>query len=202
MSQKKCNKCSEWKELLAFGFDKRNKDGLQGICEVCRKAKKQADRRARIGAEIIIAEKWCNKCEVIKPSHDFYKDAGIADGLGTICKDCRDISMSHWRENNREQYNADMRLWRAENKDAAKSTDLMRCYGISLEDYNNMLTAQNGACAICKKPPKGKRPLVVDHCHGSEKVRDLLCYGCNRLIVSLDDHPLHNAIVAYLTKHK
>lgn len=68
--------------------------------------------------------------------------------------------MSHWRENNREQYNADMRLWRAENKDAAKSTDLMLCYGISLEDYNNMLAAQNGVCAI------------------------------------------HDAIVAYLTKHK
>lgn len=47
-----------------------------------------------------------------------------------------------------------------------KDTDrrLRRTYGISLGEYNQMLAEQGGCCAICKKPPTGRR-LHVDHDH-------------------------------------
>jgi hypothetical protein len=40
-----------------------------------------------------------------------------------------------------------------------------------------MFMAQKGLCAICQEPsPDG---LVVDHHHGSDAVRKLLCPTCN-----------------------
>lgn len=55
---------------------------------------------------------------------------------------------------------------------------LLRLYGITLEDYANMLKNQNGVCAICKKRPTDKN-LHVDHDHSNGRVRGLLCYTCN-----------------------
>ena len=59
-----------------------------------------------------------------------------------------------------------------------KSTDkqvnarLLKTYGITLDEYNEMLTDQGGECAICRRPPGTKR-LHVDHDHGVSKVKSL-----------------------------
>src|SRR5215217_5299916 len=53
----------------------------------------------------------------------------------------------------------------------------MRTYGITKEQYINMLEAQDGRCAICKKD-FGTR-IDVDHCHDTGEVRGLLCMLCN-----------------------
>jgi hypothetical protein len=55
-------------------------------------------------------------------------------------------------------------------------------YGITAEQYEGMLASQDGYCAICRQPPKGDRPLAVDHCHRSGRVRALLCVSCNRFL--------------------
>lgn len=66
-----------------------------------------------------------------------------------------------------------------------KAINLFRRYGITQQDYNTMLVAQSGACAICAKAcPTGKR-LAVDHDHLSGKVRGLLCASCNARINTL-----------------
>src|SRR3990172_9284759 len=50
-----------------------------------------------------------------------------------------------------------------ENSDKTRTRELKRRYGITLNKYEEMLTAQNNVCAICNKPcPTGKR-LAVDH---------------------------------------
>ena len=46
-------------------------------------------------------------------------------------------------------------------------------------DYDAMLAAQGGVCAICGNPPKTRR-LHIDHDHKTGKVRGLLCFQCNR----------------------
>lgn len=51
-------------------------------------------------------------------------------------------------------------------------------YNLEPEQYDLMLSNQNGVCAICKKPPIKTR-LCVDHCHKTGKVRKLLCHTCN-----------------------
>lgn len=145
--------------------------------------------------------KRCNKCELTKDINKFYKDKAIvSDGHSTICKDCKNITSGAWKSKNKDRWNAYMRELRATDKQMFKEIDLQRTYGIGLIDYNRMLTEQKNVCKICHEPPKGKRPLVVDHNHKTNEIRGLLCYGCNRLIVGLDDHPLYDAIMDYLGK--
>lgn len=57
-------------------------------------------------------------------------------------------------------------------------------YGITEDQYGAILMKQNGGCAICKQ--QGVR-LEVDHCHGSGKVRGLLCGRCNKGIGLFSD---------------
>lgn len=76
---------------------------------------------------------------------------------------------------------------------------LRNTYGISLEDYDSMLTEQGGVCAICGKQETHAQHkyLSVDHCHETGKVRGLLCHGCNATIGYAKDDParLERAIV-------
>jgi len=69
-------------------------------------------------------------------------------------------------------------------------------YGLSLQDYRAILERQGNACAICKMPAK---PLCVDHCHATGKVRGFLCRNCNLGLGNYNDNPdLHRAGAAYL----
>lgn len=56
---------------------------------------------------------------------------------------------------------------------------LRRKFGITEADYESMLAAQGGACAVCQKLPR-KKALAVDHDHKTKRVRGLLCFNCNR----------------------
>lgn len=42
-----------------------------------------------------------------------------------------------------------------------------------------MLSEQLDSCAICGRPTPGKTSFHIDHDHGSEAVRGLLCFRCN-----------------------
>jgi hypothetical protein len=71
-------------------------------------------------------------------------------------------------------------------------------YGLSLEEYDELLSKQGGVCAICGESPNG-RPLDVDHCHKTEAVRGLLCNNCNLGIGKLaDDVGRIRAALSYL----
>lgn len=92
-------------------------------------------------------------------------------------------------------------------KDAQRHYGLKRFYGMSLEEYQQRLLAQNGVCAICEKPEvaihHGKvRTLSVDHDHETGAVRDLLCSYCNSLLgQAKDDRNVLLAAIKYLDKH-
>jgi hypothetical protein len=61
---------------------------------------------------------------------------------------------------------------------------LKRVYGITPDEYNAILSAQNEACAICKRHfSEFNYRLCVDHDHSSLRIRGLLCVYCNRRIV-------------------
>lgn len=76
--------------------------------------------------------------------------------------------------------------------DCRRAVKYEREYGISFEQYNKMLEAQNGVCAICKQPEtktnRGTvKSLAVDHCHNTGRVRGLLCMECNMLVGRLEE---------------
>lgn len=77
-------------------------------------------------------------------------------------------------------------------------------YGITQSDYDSMLVAQNGRCAIClTDSPTGKwKVFAVDHCHTTGLVRGLLCNECNRGMGLLKDSAeLLRKAADYLDRH-
>lgn len=75
---------------------------------------------------------------------------------------------------------------------------LCKQYGITVEEYDQMVENQNGVCAICEKPCASGRRLAVDHDHVTGKVRGLLCGACNRIIGHLDNKVWRDAALNYL----
>lgn len=49
-------------------------------------------------------------------------------------------------------------------------------YGLTVQQYDEMLAEQKNLCKICKKEPKR---IVIDHNHNTGDVRGLLCVRCN-----------------------
>ncbi len=79
-------------------------------------------------------------------------------------------------------------------------------YGITLDQYNELVQVQGGRCAICNKLPAGtshtSRRLAVDHDHATGTVRGLLCGLCNSTIGMIEDSPgLLDRMRRYLGKH-
>jgi len=92
------------------------------------------------------------------------------------------------------------RMWRKANPDKSKNNELMRSFGITLEEYNVMLKSQENVCKICGNTEPYNSSLAVDHCHSTGKVRGLLCSNCNRGLGFMQDSKvlLANAI-SYLS---
>lgn len=120
----------------------------------------------------------CTVCEKRKPL-DRFKSA-----RGRICVDCQTSGRAAY----------------------AKGVRLFERYGITLEEYDALVEAQGGLCAICGRKPR--YALHVDHDHALERagivgrrnVRGLLCKLCNgRLLPSVrDDVETLNRAIAYL----
>lgn len=99
------------------------------------------------------------------------------------------------------------RKHRAENREHYKNKELVREFGITLEQYQEMLLAQRGVCAICGKPETATRRgrplhLSVDHCHKTKQVRALLCGFCNKGLGKFFDNPdLLRSAATYVVEH-
>ena len=101
------------------------------------------------------------------------------------------------------------REWRHANPEKARSADLKKEFGITLDEYNGMLENQGGVCAICGNPERTRhnnsdriRNLAVDHCHETGKVRGLLCTSCNQGLGNFRDNPDYLAKAISYLLHK
>lgn len=89
--------------------------------------------------------------------------------------------------------------WRENNPRGSRAWQLKYFYGMTLEQWDDMVMAQEGRCAICELPAE----LVVDHCHNSTKVRALLCGTCNSGLGHFKDDPARmRAAAAYIEHHR
>jgi len=86
-----------------------------------------------------------------------------------------------YAERKRAQACAAQKRLREREPERVWSTALKSKYGITAEQYNSMLVAQNYGCRICGRPEHDARSkrLAVDHCAVTGKVRGLLCGNCN-----------------------
>ena len=80
----------------------------------------------------------------------------------------------------KERRKNQQKLYNKFNKKELKSKELLRKYGIDVDDYDRMVESQNNKCKICgTDEPRGIGGWKVDHCHSTGKVRGLLCNNCN-----------------------
>src|ERR1700761_5995556 len=128
---------------------------------------------------MVATERACTKCHVAKPrTREFFASASkMADGLSSWCLECkrqaqRDRAHKIGRVaiNERQRQNRNLRLehYRRTNQDST----LRRLYGIGSEEYEALLEAQDGRCAICGRAETTidrrtaePRRLAVDHDH-------------------------------------
>lgn len=127
--------------------------------------------------------KRCRDCKIEKDSAQFVKNKVCKDGIDTLCKECNRKRVKQWRKSNPDK----RKLQRKREARCTKNKDLKRLYGITIEQYEEMLEAQGHVCAICKNPEVFDRLLSVDHCHTTGKIRGLLCCRCNSGIGWLQD---------------
>ncbi len=98
---------------------------------------------------------------------------------------------------------------------ASRKHNLKHRYGITEEQYDQMLLEQKHSCKICgQRPDKARqvadkhqtqpdkhqtepdkwrtqpdKPLYVDHCHQTKTIRGLLCHKCNIALGHMNDNP-------------
>jgi len=84
-------------------------------------------------------------------------------------------------------------------------------YGITQEDYDAILEAQGGTCALCRRPPRDDKNLHVDHEHvfGWDRmppeerrryVRGLVDYNCNKFKIGRTTLQGAKAVYDYLRR--
>lgn len=112
--------------------------------------------------------KRCPICEELKERSEFYKWKSRQDGLTAYCKFCFNKKNKGWMKENPDKLPT---------LDEKRNSHRKRKFGLSKEEYDQMLIDQNNQCAICKR--KIGREAAVDHCHTTNKIRGLLCRSCN-----------------------
>ena len=82
----------------------------------------------------------------------------------------------------------------------AKANRKLTCdrYGITIDEYKKLFSVP--FCRICGNKRTEKHRLHIDHCHETDKIRGILCKGCNQGLGKFKDNPeLLKKAVAYLT---
>ena len=131
--------------------------------------------------------KQCTKCGEEKPISHYTQSQ-----TNKWCRRCRNEYATNWRVRNLERTQEISRdsAWRAN----------LKKYGLTEDQYYQMLEDQDGVCLICGKAPDldstRNTRLCVDHDHTTGKVRGLLCNTCNRVLGMVKDNTttLHSMI--------
>jgi hypothetical protein len=113
--------------------------------------------------------KRCSRCKTDKSLDDFHTKQ-------SYCKLCMKDYAKEWRKT----------YYRGPRRSEAQQSRL-RQYGLTQEQYDELLVESCGRCAICTVA--FTETPHIDHCHATGKVRGLLCRRCNRAIGLFKDDP-------------
>jgi hypothetical protein len=196
---KECGNCKLVKNISEFYRQKASKDGYKKYCKECSdKASVVRRENNRSNRKPIPKTGLCKKCKKIKNGTEFGLSVFTTTGINSTCKECDCLSI---------------KAWQRENPKKVIESRHRSVYGLSPEQFDAILKAQGGGCAICKFiPGPDDRALDIDHRHvdgwkempPEERrlyVRGMLCDRCNVGLGLFDDkvETLHEAI-SYLKK--
>lgn len=136
----------------------------------------------------------CSTCKIEKDISEFHNTKKLKSGYSVRCKICANKATKDTYHKNDGKIKS--RIYRTNNPDAGRDARFKYKYGISLEEYNDLLSKQDNKCAICKVDSED-RHLDVDHSHDTGKIRGLLCRMCNVALGHMKDSVeiIQNAIV-------
>jgi recombination endonuclease VII len=156
--------------------------------------------------------KRCNGCSQDKPEEDFYwTDKTHARRAGP-CKACISKRNAAWyaalspeAKQRRQDYNRDY-LQRPIQLRRQRNWRYRKTYQMTLVQYEAMLAAQGGGCAICRSTEY----LHVDHDHGccpgktscGRCIRGILCARCNTGRGQVDNIAWLEARIGYLRTYQ
>ena len=168
---------------------------------------RRPDGRTLGSAIIQDGKRPCTVCGEVKKLDRFAKSATGLGGRLPRCRECTNKAA-------RERYNKDKEYYCGKRRESkreydqrryaeliasgqkpkkdpikAKNSYLLRNYGITYEQYLQLLESQDHKCAICGTEQSDRKDggLVVDHCHASGKVRGMLCQKCNLMLGNAND---------------
>jgi hypothetical protein len=122
-----------------------------------------------------------------------YLEKGIHGGCHcVVCRAAKAESQRKFRANHPGKAAKDSREYRANHpylRDEDRRRRLLREYGISPEEYDALLTSQDGRCCICGADYPGANGWHIDHCHKTGVVRGILCHRCNLGLGNFRDDP-------------
>ena len=168
MESKFCRDCGEERPLGEFTKNRNSRDGYAFYCRDHARKRHQTSRDRRTGGPtkrhprgIVVPEgyKWCPDCGQVLPISAYGLNAASKTGRTSYCKPCHNSQGRRAKE-----------LVGGE-----RTYHLRRRYGITAEDADALLEAQDGLCPICRAAPA----VQVDHDHETGVVRSLLCFNCN-----------------------
>ena len=150
--------------------------------------------------------KRCKVCGDLKPLAEFYAMKGMRDGHRNECKVCNLVAkkkrysadpakeiarVKKWQQENAERLSAYRREHNASpaRKRALRDGYYRRTFGITADEVDALLAAQEGRCAICGGAPRRVDGWHVDHDHDTGVIRGILCSRCNHAIGLLDEDP-------------
>ena len=205
---KRCNRCGQEKPLGDFYRHAKAPDGRQYTCKECAKesarqwAKEHPDRHLENMHRHMRTQKYK---ETRRALADRKRET-----LQAQRQDWYSRNRSKIASQRRERYRSDpefrakslanTRRWQATRRGAHAKWWREYFYGLTPEEYDAMLIAQLGRCAICDE----QADLVVDHDHNSADAgaRGLLCKRCNHGLGHFRDDPGYLLAAArYLRKH-
>jgi hypothetical protein len=149
---------------------------------------------------MLIIGKHCTKCKIYLSLEKFYRASHHSDQKTSQCKQCLLKKHSQYQKQNRAASSASNRRHYKRNPKSHQAYGLKKRFGLSLEQYDQMLKDQDLKCAICNKHQEIlTRRMAVDHCHKTGRLRALLCNSCNRGIgLFADDANLVEKAASYL----
>ncbi|MDI1464532.1 endonuclease VII domain-containing protein [Catellatospora sp. KI3] len=164
---KTCSDCDRLLPLTDFHSNKSREDGRAFYCKQCARARMEVSRRKRGIAPVKKSDvpvpdgmKWCPDCKQIKPANEFPPSKTKRTGLHSYCLPCHNVRSVESK---------------VKHHGSTREYHLRHRYNMDQADFDAMLAAQGGVCAICGAPG----PEHVDHDHLFGNVRGILCFNCN-----------------------
>lgn len=150
----------------------------------------------------MVETKQCTKCKETKPLSEYFKESRYPTKPRPSCKSCTANYNKEWKAKNPGKVKQMEHNKRAKQK----YSRFKKKYGLSEDQYIQLVAQQNGRCRLCKRhfdeDDRAYRS-VVDHDHKTGIVRGLLHNNCNAGLGYFEDDPdILEAAWAYITAYR